>query len=341
MRPVEVLDHKMALIDNLGNPDYTKYVGNFLSSLQRNDPQQRTKEVFRRGAPGFVDAMKISLKASEAYHVQAEMMPVLRAAAAELEGTDYLVHDRLPSEHGFLVFDQPWLTKEVTGKTVSYSAVQWAHASYDGDPQDGRAGIWVFYYTDINDPNDEVTQTLFDGVRLRDQWSMGRYHLSHTQFLWYGQRVGPTELMTPEDYQTLFGYRQDEVVAKTPNDARLMVALFRLLGQVLIEVRDAPIDRSASRRAKKANLPARVQTIRLRRKEIRYLNEGDHEHADVEWQHRWIVRGHWAWRQCGPTHPLAEPYEKGYRARIYIGPFWKGPEDAPVMITSKIFDLAQ
>lgn len=340
MRPSEVLDHRAALIDHLGSRDYVGYVGNFLSSIGRSDPKRRDAGMWKRQAPEFVDFMRNSLKVSGAYHVQAEMMPVLRAAAAELEGTDYLVHDRLPSEHGFLVFDHPWLTKEVTGKTVSYSALQWAHSSFGGEPG-STPGIWVYYYTDIHDPNDEITKMLFLGASRDEMWDLGRYHMAHCQFLAYEQRVGPAEILTPEDYQTMFGYRQEEVVGKTPNDARLLVALFRLLGQTLVEVRDAPIERAASRRAKRMNLPARVQTVKLRRREIRYLNEGQHEPGHVEWQHQWWVRGTWQWRHCGADHPLAEPYEKGYHARIYVQGHWKGPSDKPILITKKVFDLAQ
>lgn len=340
MRPSEVLDHQAALIDHLGSADYVRYLGQFLWSIGRGDPKARSREEWQAQAPFYAKTMQNSLRVAEAYHVQAEMMPVLRAAAAELEGTDYLIHDRLPSEHGFLVFDTPWLTKDVTGKTVAYSAVQWAHASFDGVPG-SHPGIWVYYYTDINDPHDEITKTLFAGASRDEIFQLGRYHMAHSQFLAYEQRVGPAEIMTPEDYQTLFGYDQDQVVAKTPNDARLMVALFRLLGQVLVEVKDAPIERAASRRARRANLPQRVQTVKLRRKETKYLNEGEHEPAHVEWQHSWLVRGHWAWRHCGSNHPLAEEYEKGFRARIYIAPFVKGPQDKPLLITEKVFDLAQ
>jgi hypothetical protein len=340
VRPSQVLDYRADLIDRLGSQQYVAYLGNFLASLGRTDPDKRTRQAWVESAPAFAKNMALGLRASEVYHVQAEMMSVLKAAASELDGLDYLVHDRLLSEQGFLVFDHPWLTKEVTGKTVSYSALQWSHTSFEGEAG-STPGIWVFYYTDIDDPNDEVSQTLFEGKSREEIWDLGRYHMSHCQFLAYEQRVGPAEIMTPDDYRTLFGYRQDEVVAKTPNDARLMVALFRLLGQVLVEVKDAPIERAASRRARKANLPARVQTVKLRRKEIRYLNEGDHESGHIDWQHSWIVRGHWAWRKCGSEHVLAEPYEKGYRARIYVAPYLKGPEGKPLVITEKVFDLAQ
>jgi hypothetical protein len=126
-----------------------------------------------------------------------------------------------------------------------------------------------------------------------------------------------------------------------PNDDRVIVALFRLLGQVLVDVKDAPIERAAARRAKRMNLPARVQTIALRRKETRYLNPSETGAAPVEWQHSWVVRGHWAWRACGPEHPLAEPYEKGHHARIYVAPYVKGPESAPLRISEKVWDLSR
>jgi hypothetical protein len=54
------------------------------------------------------------------------------------------------------------------------------------------------------------------------------------------------------------------------------------------------------------------------------------------------VRGHWRRQPCGPEHPLAEPDgHGGFVAIIYINPYIKGPEDKPLHLSNKVYDLAR
>jgi len=45
------------------------------------------------------------------------------------------------------------------------------------------------------------------------------------------------------------------------------------------------------------------------------------EPGKVEWQRRWMVRGHWRLQPYGPKHSL--------RRMRWIDPYVKGPEDKP------------
>ena len=47
------------------------------------------------------------------------------------------------------------------------------------------------------------------------------------------------------------------------------------------------------------------------------------------YQHRWVVRGHWAMQPHGP--------KQGLRKLIYREPYIKGPADAPLLTTERVF----
>lgn len=358
MRPAQVLDIQMSLYDHMADHRYSEFVQHFVE-----DMVTKGKLVFAKVDQKADDAamakrvtgwMRNSLKCSYAYHVQADMMAMIRAASMDLEGTDYIEKDQLPSEHGFVVFDEPWMTTDVWGYKMAVHAMQWGQGGANVNdvapenrppislnlPNGEVAGLWLRFFTDVTDPRDEYSAKHIKEYGEEALLFIGRYHLAHMWFMPYGMRVGPMDQPTPEHYRDFVGSDGRQPQPTTVNDARLVVAYFRLLGQTIVTVKDAPIERAARRRAERAKMPARVQTITLRKRVTKYAEEG--EHQSVDWSHRWLVRGHWAWRACGPDHPLAEPDgADGFHARLYIAPYVKGPEGKPLVITEKVFDLAR
>lgn len=335
MKPPEVLDHQAALIDHLGDSRYQRYLNGFLADMDRKGILGRRVGEEEYLGSFYADTLARSLKIAQAYHVQAEMMPVLRAAAVDLEGTDYLVHERLPAEHGFLLFDEAWTTTDVWGEQIVLSGFSWRHGSAEV-AGGATPGIWLTFFVDINDERDgstrKIRSEIGEGIH-----SLGRWQVNHIQFMPYFRRVGPIEGMADEAYAQ-FAESGQTLAGSAPNDLRMIVALFRLLDQTIVDVSEVPIDRTTARRMGKKRLPARVQTIKLRRKVRPHHGDGEFKGA---LSHQFPVRGHWAWRACSEHHPLAEPYEKGWHARVYIAPFWKGPENAPILLTEKVWDLAQ
>jgi hypothetical protein len=338
MRPPEVLDHQATLIDYLDSTRYHRYMDSFTADMVRkgkvNDAITGTD---------LCRTVQQSLRVAQAFHVQSEMMPLLRAASVDLEDDDHLVHDRLPAEHGFLLFNEPWLTTDVWGATLTMAGFQWRHGSANLYSPAGvgshESGIWLTYFADLYDERDEVTQGLIEKVGMERMQELGRWHINHVTFLPYHQPVGPLERPNTEDYSR-FATEGLTLATNTPNTERMVVALFRLLTQVIVEVADAPIDRPLVRRMTRKNLPARVQTVKLRRKE-RIRDDEPHGDGHVDWQHSWAVRGHWAWRACRQDHPTAEPYDKGWHTRVYVAPYFKGPDDKPLKISEKVWGLAQ
>lgn len=70
-----------------------------------------------------------------------------------------------------------------------------------------------------------------------------------------------------------------------------------------------------------------VNVIDLRRA-VRRDQEAVAE-AERNYQHRWIVRGHWRQQAYGPG--------RSERRNIYIAPHVKGPEGAPMIEREKVY----
>lgn len=107
------------------------------------------------------------------------------------------------------------------------------------------------------------------------------------------------------------------------SDAALcwLVACWRLMGQVVADVRVDVPSRQVRRQVARKNVPLKdVTVIRLRHVASRGTGE-----AAVNWSHRWLVRGHWRQQRC-------KDYSGAWTTRpVFIHPYIKGPEEAPLL----------
>jgi hypothetical protein len=120
------------------------------------------------------------------------------------------------------------------------------------------------------------------------------------------------------------------------NTTRYVHALWMLLGQKITDVSEEHVRKSTAKRLGAVGIPARVSVIALRATLTPGRKDGE---SLVEWSHRWVVNGRWQWRKCGPEHPFAQEYDKGFRVRCYIGFYVKGPSDRPLVVTDRVYDL--
>lgn len=89
-------------------------------------------------------------------------------------------------------------------------------------------------------------------------------------------------------------------------------------------------DRATRRRLAEMKLPEHITVVRLRR----HSNpDPNREPGDTNWHHRWIVRGHWRMQACGVGRSERRP--------IWIHPFIKGPDGAPLIQSEKVYDLVR
>lgn len=111
-------------------------------------------------------------------------------------------------------------------------------------------------------------------------------------------------------------------------DAYAWIKAFWLLSrQPLTEQETILPDRAERRRAAREGHrePPPVRLIRLRRLHGAYAGTG----RPGQWYHQWIVRGHWRMQPWGPG--------RQYRRPVWIAPFVKGPEGAPLLGGEKVY----
>jgi hypothetical protein len=106
--------------------------------------------------------------------------------------------------------------------------------------------------------------------------------------------------------------------------------LWRLMQQTIATRTQHDPSKPVRKRAKRANVDARkITVIRLRRP----TSAGSDEHRSVEWSHRWLVGGHWRQQWYASI---------GAHRQIWISPYIKGPDDAPLDVrAARVFELVQ
>jgi hypothetical protein len=120
---------------------------------------------------------------------------------------------------------------------------------------------------------------------------------------------------------------------------RYMTALWALMQQEIVIVEHGKMDRAAWRRLKRQQERqpefGDIKIVRLRRAYnpvLEMVGEDDISHrGEVEWTHRWPVRGHWRNQPFGPG--------RSQRRRVWIPPYVKGPQDKPLVIKDTIWSL--
>lgn len=337
MNPVLALEEQALLRDRLSTPGYVRYMQPFLEDTyaKKHGPVTPGPD----GKPSgwhFCQQEMNRLKMAEAYYVAAEMMPLVRWAASGLNETDRFDRTLWPTDYGFLYFEEPLISTEMWGRTVVTKAITWGRMHADDHP-----GTYLVHYTDMDDDRDEVNADIIADAQAAGDYDkyqrMGRLHVHHLVWIPDDMRVGP-ETVVPSEKYAQYAVGDQTLAAETPNDGRFTLALLMMLNQTVTDVRKEETDRRAARRFRRMGLPSSVTVVRLRRHKDANRYEGE---TLVEWAHRWIVRGHWAWRHCGPDHAFAQEYEGGFRVRVWISPYIKGPDGAPLKQTEKVYALVR
>lgn len=125
----------------------------------------------------------------------------------------------------------------------------------------------------------------------------------------------------------VIGYGEDQIVAPS-HEMKTWALIARccwLLMQqrIAVETVQRP-DRASERRLRRANKPVDpVRVISLRQPE-HHGGPG----SDRSYHHRWVVRGHWR-KQWYPSQERNVP--------IWISPYVKGPDGAPLLAGEKVY----
>jgi hypothetical protein len=361
VRAPEILDHKADLMTRLQNPDvYRSWRGQVEMDIRWEDQsgpvplndQRRASN--RSNAAAIITTLRDCLPEAECFHVNEDMTALVQFAATQLDESDRFRKLMLPSRSGIVRFEGgiPWT--DVRGKSMRLSWAVWGpilarHGRHDVGEPDEYTHFWLF--NDHFVEPDEIAHELmhdFEERGRRSGWApgegvaqarriWGRWGFMGGEYMSEGERLGPAMRVPPEAKMAEI-LDSGGVPHNYTNPRRLLHALWLLLGQTITQTDEAHLDRSRRKRAGRAGIPPRVTVVQLRNVESR-RSEGE---TYVEWSHRWIVRGHPAWRQCGPNHPLAEPYPDDptkFRVRVWIAPFQKGPADKPLVLTEHVYAL--
>lgn len=336
MKPKEILAMKADLQARLNGPRFSAYIGRCASL----DTQGSLSQLI----PANLSAQ---LRQAEVFRVDETMSRVLIAAAEGLDESDLVFRDLAPSESGIVRFETPLPMRDIRGTIMKVHWLTWGQVYKTSTTALGvptrDAATMITMWNDNRDPdgasdyiNDQETYT--DGDRARFTDTIGRWAWVSLDLIVDGEMVG-TPLLDL-DQETIDRVLADgDIPTAMTNATRYVHALWLLLGQTITRTTREPAALPPKKGVKRRPLPPQVTVVRLR-SEVAPTQGGTRE---VEWSSRWLVRSHWAWRSCGKDHPQAQPYDKGYRVRLFLNGYVKNAHrtDLPLTCPVKIYDLVR
>jgi hypothetical protein len=365
---------KLRLEEDLHTDFYQRYIDGF-DKIDR-------KSVGGLVPPGtHAQAMADTLRAAETFTITVPMTQLIAAAAREMPDEPLMPQD-LPSNQGFLYLPEPLAISDIRGRSLHAHAVLWSLLQYEHvSTHTQKVGVMVDWFTDRNDPEDEVNQQLF---RSTPTSGLARYMLMASQPMYFGellQHSPKTESLRalnavpgmPTDWHSQYDVRAEPfididadttvsttkshyvVVAKEDSiltggqlaaiqavydtvtsdmagsHLKQLVCFWRLCQQTIAAREYVYPDRAVGKLLKRRKFSASpVTVITLRRQQHRREVHG----IEVEWDHRWLRRGHWRNQWYGHG---GERYQRA----IYINPTICGPEDKPLLLRPHINLLAR
>jgi hypothetical protein len=293
--------------------------------------------------------MRRYLEVGETFYVAPHMLDLARGAGESMPDEAIVIED-LPTMAGFMWLPKPLGYMDIRGRFLTTNALVWAAVG---------GIVEVYMLTDKDDKTDMMNVLLRED--LGDAFArLPKFSMSHLAAFQFGQPLprGVT-MATLVDRPDLVSYFRDSEgnlsmfspeavdlhgIAKgaTTNDkgestvpvhstgrdptSATLLALWRLMQQPIVDLSVLDTPRPLRRQLRRAGLPdQRVTVIELRRREGVPHPEGE----GVDWQHRWIVRGHWRKQPCKVEG------EWSHRV-IWIDPYVKGPEDKPLIMRDRV-----
>lgn len=274
-----------------------------VDSLQDPEVQDRVSAIGRSTADEFAS----QLDRGATYWIASEVVRLLEVAAPSLPPVTPRFED-LPHPGGFAFFESPLATgsrvPDVPGMDVDRSLV---------DSEGIRVMQWA------HEGDEVVVVPYFVATSRTDISPTTSYGTPLGAYRWrYGESV------VSDDVEGSDG------LDKT---ARVIMAFWLLSQQRIAQAHSQRVARATRRRAERANFEVpedgiRVVTLR------RFAPEAGEspDPAGVDWSHRWIVGGHWR-QQWYPTLEDHRP--------VWIAPYVKGPEHAPLVVKDRVYRFAR
>lgn len=306
------------LLDWSMSPAGLRYLEAFFEDMRAKRPSD--------GAYDVLPLARVQLHSlhGEPTYVSADACELVEHAAQTFQPEAVLPSDPwVPN--GFALLAQPLYILDVpdaspTGK-IPIRAVAWASVHNE----DASVGcFWLSFYVDVDD---EIKHAAADGVASRWQGVEDEVRreiplsLVH-QWQWtWGRSIADP------DYVPVGGRGElpEEIAARSHAQAALVQTLWRIGSQFVSVKERAP--RGIWRDANRKGLDRKdVTVIRLRRARDDHEYEPTGRTVGVQFP----VRGYWARRHT----------REGVR-QVWVRPHMKGPEDAPLHLTTRVWEFTR
>jgi hypothetical protein len=279
------------------------------------DPNEAVNDTHWLRGLAELEAKKLMM--AEPIYVNQEVKQLIEAAAPTFEPEVLRVEDVFPTLYGFMVFPEAFIVSDGRGKKIAFRALCWGPIDKEHNqlpqtmrgisPQDA-GGIFLTVYSHKDDfPLEDypITEGDLGGTRVP---SLTLSHVSP----WHFDQKLPIDV-------NLSGLSEVLKIAQVA---------WRLARQTITTPVERQLPKHFRKRAVRSGLSSDVTLIRLRHLAPR----ANGEPGEVEWQHRWIVRGHW--------HTYH--YKDGTTRQLYLAPYVKGPDDKPLKVTElRAFELVR
>jgi hypothetical protein len=320
MRPVDVLAHRDILNRDLNHNE------SFQSAF-RYTHAEREKAKFHNivSADQLMAVARSSIRAGETFLVTKDMNELAEAASLNMP-PEPLVPEDLPSTHGLLWIEDGIQTKDIRGTQNSTSVFLWSTTS---------SGVVVMTWSYKYDMKDEVNDAMHKDLAKYAHapnlmWTgyAGALKFGGLPPVQYTAKnpIPTTAQIQWTDDNRLFveGVEVETTTAGRNHELSWLIAAWRLMQQTITSTTREQVPAKKVRRFDLKDTMVSVITLRHR---APFREDGE---TQVEWRHRWVVRGHW-------RHQPYKGEDGGVIYRwIYINPFIKGPEGAPLKRSEKV-----
>lgn len=364
MRPVDTVHYRTLLYDALG----TEYMDRFFDIWITRDqgaryafPEREIRGLKFPWTGRMVgENNRRVLQMAEQWYASADIVDVIEAMRQKMP-PEVMAQTDPPSSHGFLLLEKPWLQYDVHGKVMPIRAIMWSTRVVGKGPGSGN-GLVVWGLIDLNDraiddywryggETERIARAMLsEGVNLTPASifcvTFGAYALEliDQQGTWIiaddietsiEDNGDATWMMTTKGAsEVVTGGASEEVIRRFPKkDSRrvrpepiisFLQCLWRFQEQEIVSVeRDHLRKTIAKQLQRRQMLDTPVSVIHWRKR----MQTDDKGERQYELQHRFVVRGHWR-RQWYPS-------EQRHK-NIYIQPFLKGPDNAPILMRERV-----
>lgn len=354
---------RLQLAEDITRPKYGEYMGAF----------GKSQAVQRKGLPGSQtvphittpDELQATLRSAETFTMTANMWYLMRAVSEDMPDTPLLPED-LPSNTGFLWCPEPFEQIDLHGRLLRMHVVTWrvqgqrVLVDWFTDRYDPKDEINIsmqatpdwFRQVGRHMLMQTTVLTLYAGPPNSPDCGQIRELDKHLSGDWRQQYLVYEEEFFDDD-----GTRQIEYVPVLNEDGNLtedqfdlvqrayvglgetrlrsfpvrqLICFWRLCQQTLTAREYVHPDRHLAKRMVRRGFATSPITVITLRRQSAKREEG----REVEWDHRWLRRGHWRQQWFGSG-------ESRYQKAIYINPTICGPEDKPLLIRPHVNILSR